>query len=64
MRKTNCPSDISRKQFEQLTLLLESASKKTNSGTVDLYEVFCAVLYLLRGGLGGFILALWPATST
>ena len=44
------PSDISREQFEQMRLLLEGARKKTRPRTVDLYEVFCAVLYLLRSG--------------
>ena len=44
------PSDISREQFEQVRPLLESARKKTAPRKVDLYEVFCAVLYLLRSG--------------
>ena len=49
MRK-NYPSDISREQFEIIRPLLESARKKTAPRTVELYEVFCAVLYLLRSG--------------
>lgn len=49
MRK-NYPSDISRKQFEHIRPLLESARKKTAPRKVDLYDVFCAVLYLLRTG--------------
>jgi transposase len=44
------PSDISREQFELIRPLLESARKKTAPRKVDLYEVFCAVLYLLRSG--------------
>lgn len=44
------PSDISREQFEQIRPLLESARKKTAPRKVDLYDVFCAVLYLLRTG--------------
>ena len=44
------PSDIKREQFEEIQLLLESARKKTAPRKVDLYEVFCAVLYLLRTG--------------
>lgn len=44
------PSDISREQFEQVRPLLESARRKTAPRKVDLYEVFCAVLYLLRSG--------------
>jgi len=43
MRK-KYPSDISRKQFEQIRELLESARKKTRPRQVDLYDVFCAVL--------------------
>jgi transposase len=44
------PSDISRAQFEVIRPLLESARKKTSPRRVDLYEVFCAVLYLLKSG--------------
>ena len=49
MRK-GYPSDIKREQFEEIRPLLESARKKTAPRRVDLYEVFCAVLYLLRTG--------------
>ncbi len=49
MRKSY-PSDISREQFEVIKPLLESARRKTSPRRVDLYEVFCAVLYLLRSG--------------
>jgi transposase len=44
------PSDISREQFEEIRPLLEGARRKTAPRKVDLYEVFCAVLYLLRSG--------------
>ena len=44
------PSDISRERFEQIKPLLESARRKTAPRKVDLYEVLCAVLYLLRTG--------------
>jgi len=30
--------------------LLQSVRRRTKPTTVDLYEVFCAVLYLLRSG--------------
>jgi transposase len=50
VRTKKYPSDISREQFEIIRALLESARKKTKPRTVDLYEVFCAVLYLLRTG--------------
>jgi transposase len=49
MRKSYS-SDISREQFEIVKPLLESARRKTSPRQVDLYEVFCAVLYLLRSG--------------
>jgi transposase len=42
------PSDISREQFAKILPLLEAARKKTRPRTVDLYDVFCAVLYMLR----------------
>lgn len=44
------PSDISPEQFDPIRALLESARKSTRPRSVDLYEVFCAVLYLLRTG--------------
>ncbi|WP_418514744.1 IS5 family transposase [Delftia sp. PS-11] len=49
MRK-GYPSDIKREQFEQIRELLERARRKTAPRKVELYEVFCAVLYLLRTG--------------
>ncbi len=48
--RTPYPSDVSREQFEKVRPLLESARKKTAPRRVDLYDVFCAVLYLLRTG--------------
>ncbi len=50
MRKTQYPSDVSREQFEQIRPLLESVRKKTKPRSVDLYEVWCAALYLLKSG--------------
>lgn len=49
MRK-KYPSDITRSQFEQIRPILENIRKSTKPRTVDLYEVFCAVLYLLKSG--------------
>jgi len=49
MRKTY-PSDVSREQFEKIRPILESARRKTNPRRLDLYDVFCAVLYLLKSG--------------
>ena len=50
VRTKKYPSDTSREQFEIIKPILESARKKTKPRTVDLYEVWCAVLYLLRTG--------------
>ena len=44
------PSDISPEQFEQVRPLLESVRKRTKPTTVDLHEVFNAMLYLLKSG--------------
>ncbi|NOU42552.1 MAG: transposase [Methyloglobulus sp.] len=51
-----CPSDIyplghkSREQFERIRGLLESAREKTKPRKVDLYDVFCGLLYVLKSG--------------
>lgn len=50
MRKKTYPSDMSHERFEQIRSLLEQARKRTKPRTVALYEVWCAVLYLLRTG--------------
>jgi len=44
------PSDITREQFELIVDDLKSAKKATRPRTADLYEVFCAVLYVLKNG--------------
>ncbi len=44
--RKNYPSEISREQFEIIKTLLGSAQRKTTPRRVDLYEVFCAMLYL------------------
>ncbi len=49
MRK-EYPSDISREQFENIKEDLEQARKKTKPRKIDLYDAFCAVLYVLRSG--------------
>ena len=49
MRKTYA-SDISREEFEEIRPLLQGVRRRTKPQAVDLYEVFCAVLYLLRTG--------------
>lgn len=46
----NYPSDISREEFEIIRPALEGARKTTKPRKLDLYDVFCAVLYLLKSG--------------
>ena len=46
--KETYPSEISREQFAVIRPLLESARKQTSPRELDLYEVFNAILYLLR----------------
>ena len=43
-------SDVSQEKFEEIRPLLQSVSRRTKPATVDLYEVICAVLYLLKSG--------------
>lgn len=44
------PSDITRKQFEIIEPLLSGANKQTRPREIDLYYVFCAILYILKSG--------------
>ena len=44
------PSDVTREQFEIIRYTLESARKVTHPRSYDLYDIFCAVLYILREG--------------
>ena len=44
------PSDISREQFDKIQPLLDSVRKKTRPRTVDLFDVFCGILYVLKSG--------------
>lgn len=48
MSRKHYPSDISREQFEQIRSMLEGIRHKTRPRRVDLYDVFCAILYLLK----------------
>ncbi|MEB1361494.1 transposase, partial [Xanthomonas campestris pv. campestris] len=50
MRQKIYPSDMSREQFEHVLPILEQARKRTKPRRVDVYEVWCAVLYVLRTG--------------
>jgi len=49
MRKAY-PSDISRDQYEMIKEELESCKKKTKPREVDLYEILCGVLYIVKEG--------------
>lgn len=49
MRK-RYPSDITRKQFQKIQSDLEAARKTTRPRVIDLYDIFCAILYLLKSG--------------
>ena len=46
----NYPSNITRQQFELIRPVLENFRKRTKPRKYDLYEVFCAVLYVLKTG--------------
>ena len=47
----NYPSDITREQFELIREDLERAKKTTKPRDIDLYSIFCAVLYIVKGGI-------------
>lgn len=44
------PSNSSREQFQLIREELENVRKKTRPRKVDLYDVFCAILYVLKSG--------------
>ena len=46
----NYPSDITREQFELIRADLENAKKTTKPREIDLYSVYCAILYLNKSG--------------
>ena len=50
VKRKKYASDINRETFAQIEPLLRGVRRSTKPTTVDLYEVFCAVLYLLRTG--------------
>lgn len=47
----NYSSDITREQYEIVREELEYTKRKTKPRDIDLYSVFCAVLYLIKGGV-------------
>jgi len=44
------PSDITREQFEVVSYWFKSARKQTHPRKYDLYDVYCAILYVLKEG--------------
>lgn len=50
MERKVYPSDITREQFACLRPMLENAKHQTAPRKVDLYDIFCAILYLLKQG--------------
>ena len=46
----NYPSDVSREEFEIIRADLESVKKTTKPRQLDLYDIFCAILYIIRSG--------------
>ena len=50
MKRTPYASDISREKFAEIEALLRSVRRSTKPTQIDLYEVFCALLYVLRTG--------------
>lgn len=43
-------SDISKRQFAKIRPMLEKARKVTKPRTIKLYDIFCAVLYVVKSG--------------
>jgi transposase len=43
-------SDITREQFEVVREELENAKKATKPRDIDLYDIFCAILYMIKTG--------------
>lgn len=51
MKRKAYPTDLTHKQFSRLEPLLPKAKPGGRPRTVDLYEVMCAILYVLQGGI-------------
>ena len=50
MMRQAYPSDITREQFEKIRPILEDVKKKTHPRKYDLYDIFCAALYIVKEG--------------
>jgi transposase len=48
--RTVYPSDITREQFTVIEYDLKPARKATHPRKYDLYDIFCAILYVLKEG--------------
>jgi transposase len=48
MPRATYPSDITREQFEVIRPHLEAFKKTTKPRQLDLYDIFCAMLYVLK----------------
>jgi transposase len=44
------PSDLTQEQFSVIEHELQSGRKVTRPRTYDLYDIFCAILYILKEG--------------
>ena len=44
------PSDITREQFALVKRMLEDAKHRTAPRKMDLYDIFCAILYVMKQG--------------
>lgn len=65
MKRKQYASDISPERFAEIELLLRSVRRRTKPTQVDIYEVFCAVLYVLRTGCQWrFLPSEWPKWQT
>ena len=45
------PSDVTREQFEFVRRIFENARKITCPRKYDLYDIFCAILYIVKEGI-------------
>jgi len=45
------PSDITREQYELIRYDIENFKKKTHPPDYDMYDILCAILYLIKEGI-------------
>ncbi|UQN07222.1 transposase [Deinococcus sp. QL22] len=51
MKRKAYSTDLTQKQFKRLEPYLPHAKPRGRPRTVDLYEVWCAMMYILHGGM-------------